>query len=41
MVQFSAYGVLSKSYDKIDTEPVERLGVSMWDTAKLTEQGFR
>ena len=33
--------VLSKPYGKIDTESVERSSVLMWDTAKLTEQGFR
>ena len=40
MVKCPAYSVLSKYYDRNDTKSVERLGVLMWDTAKLTEQGF-
>ena len=40
MAKCPAYSVLSKCYDGTDTKSVERLGVLMWDTAMLTEQGF-
>ena len=40
MVKCSAYRVFAKPFDRNDTKSVERLDVLMWDTVKLTEQGF-